>query len=360
VEGGGRSPADRLVVPDALTEFATAVLRSVGVPDADAQLVAESLTQADLWGHQSHGMMRLSWYVNRIRADVMKAVTEAETIVDTGPLALLDGHDGVGQVLAAKAAREAIRRAKAHGIGAIGVRNSNHFGTAAFFTTMAASDNCVGLLTTNTSPAMAPWGGRERKLGNNPWSVAAPAGRHGVAVMDAANTAVARGKVYLARQQGLPIPLGWAANAQGEPTTDPVEAIEGLILPMAEHKGYAIAFMIDVLSGVLTGSSFGTGVSGPYQAERRSGCGHLYVALDIPAFQPIEKFNQRLEELIAEMKSAAPAKDSHGVYFPGEIEALYAARAHREGLRLPIRTVDDLELLGRETGVDLAPALYDA
>ena len=237
------------VSPPRLARFVAAVLAAVGVPAGDAGLVADGLVTADLWGHQSHGVLRLSWYVNRIRAGVMRAVTTPETVSDTGPLAVVDGHDGVGQVLAAHAAREATRRAREHGVGVVGVRNSNHFGTAAYFTRMAARDGCVAILATNASPAMAPWGGRGRVVGTNPWSIAAPAGRHDVVVMDIANTAVARGKVYLARQRGEPIPAGWAIDADGAPTTDPAAAIAGAILPMAGHKGYAISLMMDVLAG---------------------------------------------------------------------------------------------------------------
>jgi LDH2 family malate/lactate/ureidoglycolate dehydrogenase len=345
---GTRVPAPRLI------EFAAAVLAAVGVPEADARLVADSLVTADLWGHQSHGVLRLSWYANRIRAGVMQAVTNPETLSDTGPLVVVDGHDGVGQVLAALAAREATGRAREHGAGVVAVRNSNHFGTAAYFTRMAARDGCVAILTTNASPAMAPWGGRGRTVGANPWSIAAPAGRHDVMVMDIANTAVARGKVYLARQRGEPIPAGWAIDADGAPTTDPAAAIAGAILPMAGHKGYAISLMMDVLSGVLTGSAFGAAVSGPYQVERRSGCGHLFIALDVAAFGDPVGFARRMEQLVGEVKSVPLAQGFDEVFFPGELEAR-AAREHLEpGLSLPRQTLEDLRQLAASSGV---PAL---
>jgi LDH2 family malate/lactate/ureidoglycolate dehydrogenase len=337
-----------------LTAFAAAVLAAVGVPDADARLVADSLVTADLWGHQSHGVLRLSWYVDRIRAGVMRAVTTPETVADTGALLVVDGHDGVGQVLAAFAAREAAGRARTHGVGVVAVRNSNHFGTAAYFTRMAARDGCVAILATNASPAMAPWGGRRRAVGTNPWSIAAPAGEHDVMVMDIANTAVARGKVYLARQRGEPIPAGWAIDADGAPTTDPAAAIAGVILPMAGHKGYAIALMMDVLSGVLTGSAFGAAVQGPYQAERPSGCGHLFIALDVAAFGDPDGFAGRMERLVAEVRSVPLAPGFDQVLYPGELEAR-AAREHlHKGLSLPRRTLDDLRRLAAATGV---PAL---
>jgi LDH2 family malate/lactate/ureidoglycolate dehydrogenase len=337
-----------------LGQFAAAVLAAVGVPAADARLVADSLVAADLWGHQSHGVLRLSWYVNRIRAGVMNPVTVPETVSDTGALAVVDGHDGVGQVLAAFAAREAAGRAREHGVGVVAVRNSNHFGTAAYFTRMAARDGCVAILTTNASPAMAPWGGRRKTVGTNPWSIAAPAGRHDVMVMDIANTAVARGKMYLARQRGEPIPAGWAIDAGGAPTTDPAAAIAGMILPMAGHKGYAISLMMDVLSGVLTGSAFGAAVGGPYQVERPSGCGHLFIALDVAAFGDPNGFARRMEQLVAEVKSVPLAQGFDEVVYPGELEAR-AAREHlHQGLSLPQQTLDDLRQLAAATGV---PAL---
>jgi LDH2 family malate/lactate/ureidoglycolate dehydrogenase len=200
---------------------------------------------------------------------------------------------------------------------------------------------------------MAPWGGRVPTVGTNPWSIAAPAGRHGIVVMDIANTAVARGKIYLARQNKTAIPLGWALNAAGQPTNDAQEAIDGIILPMGGHKGYAISFMMDVLSGVLTGSAFGSSVGGPYQTEQRSGAGHLYLALDVAAFMPVEEFDARMENLIAEVKSVPRAEGFDEIFYPGELEAR-AEERHRGGLTLPEQTTIDLGRLADETGVALS------
>ena len=142
------------IAPDKLRIFSAAVLTAHGAPSADATLVADSLVTADLWGHSSHGVLRLPWYVDRIRAGVMDPVTAPELVVDAGPVAVLDGRDGVGQVLTARAAEEALRRAGDRGVGAVGVRNSNHFGTAAYFTRMAPPAGAIAVLTTNASPAM--------------------------------------------------------------------------------------------------------------------------------------------------------------------------------------------------------------
>ncbi|MDB6170046.1 MAG: putative oxidoreductase YbiC [Verrucomicrobia bacterium] len=329
--------------------FASAVLAESGVPESDARLVADSLVQADLWGHQSHGVMRLPWYTARIRTGVMRAVTQCELVVNAGAVAVLDGHDGIGQVVAEKAAREAMSRARAHGVGAVSVRNSNHFGTAMYFTRLPLAEGQLAILTTNASPAMAPWGGREQSVGTNPWSIAAPAGKFPPFVLDIANTAVARGKIYLAKQQGRAIPPGWAINSAGEPTTDPVEALAGLILPMAEYKGYAIAVMVDVLSGILSGSAFGKGVRGPYQSEQRSGCGHLMITLDIAAFLPLAEFNAGMEKLVGELKGAPLAAGFDEILYPGEPEARSAERGRREGIELPAQTMLDLTKLADET-----------
>jgi LDH2 family malate/lactate/ureidoglycolate dehydrogenase len=329
--------------PSRLLNFASAVYTATGMSQEDARLCADTLVQADLWEHQSHGVMRLSWYAARLKAGVCDPQATPELIVDAGGLALIDGHDGMGQVLTARAAKEAVRRAKAHGIAAVGIRNSNHFGTALYFTLMAAREGCVAFLSTNASPAMAPWGGRKKTVGTNPWSWACPAGSHPPMVLDIANTEVARGKIYLARQKGQSIPEGWAINAVGAPTTDPAEAIEGIILPMAQHKGYAIALMMDMLSGVLTGSGFGAEIAGPYQSERRSRVGQLMIALNIESMQPLKEFNERMEELISQIKSVPLAQGFSEVFYPGEIEARNDARNRREGLTLPVDTLEDLK-----------------
>ncbi len=338
--------------PDRLIEFATAVYASAGVPGADAHLIADTLVQADLWGHQSHGVLRLGWYFDRLRNGVMQPVTRPEFVVDAGAIAVIDGHDGVGHVLTELATREAVKRAKAHGLGAVAVRNSNHFGTCMYYTRLGAREGCVMMLTTNGGPAMAPWGGRRKIIGTNPLSIAAPAGRHAPFVVDMAATGVARGKIYLARQKRQPIPLGWAINAAGEPTIDPQEAIDGIILPMAEHKGYAFATMVDMLSGVLTGSGFLSAVHSPYKTAEKSNCGHLMIAMNIEVFQPLAEFNARMERFVEEIKAVPLAQGFDQVFYPGEMEERRDAANRQEGLLLPQDTLDDLARIARETGLE--------
>ncbi|RBY88052.1 Ldh family oxidoreductase [Blastococcus sp. TBT05-19] len=338
--------------PQDLRTFGTRVLAALGVPETDGALVADSLVQADLWGHQSHGFLRLPWYAARLRSGAMRAVTDPAVLSDTGPLLLLDGRDGIGQVLADRARALATERARAHGVGVVGVRNSNHFGTAMYFTRRAARDGFVSLLTTNASPAMAPWGGREKVLGTNPWSIAAPAPDGGVVAVDIANTAVARGKIYLAKNRGEAIPENWALTADGAPTTDPAEGVLGVILPMAGHKGYAITFLVDVLSGALTGSAVGTGVHGPYEAEARSGCGHLFLALDPAAFGDPTGYEERVRQLVDEVKGVPLAQGFDEVFVPGEVEdRAEAAALAAGGIELAEGSLAELRELADSTGV---------
>jgi len=338
--------------PESLRRFAASVLGTLDVPAGDAALVADSLVQADLWGHQSHGVLRLPWYVARLRSGAMTARTDPAVLSDTGPLLLLDGRDGIGQVLTERARTTAVERARTHGVGVVGVRNSNHFGTAMYWTRRAAHDGCVAVLTTNASPAMAPWGGREKVLGTNPWSIAAPGPDGRVVAVDIANTAVARGKVYLAKNRGEPIPATWAMGPDGAPTTDPAEGVLGVILPMAGHKGYAITFLMDVLSGALTGSAVGTGVHGPYEPTARSGAGHLFLALDPAAFGDRAGFDARVAHLVEEVKSVPLAPGFDEVFYPGEVEdRAEAANLAAGGVVLAEQSIADLRTLAAETGV---------
>ncbi|MFE7276337.1 Ldh family oxidoreductase [Streptomyces sp. NPDC057623] len=336
-----------------LLEFAAAATEAHGVPTAHARLLADTLVTAELWGHASHGMLRLPWYLSRIASGATAAVAAPEIVSDNGAVLVVDGHDGLGQVLTDRAVGWGVERARRHGVSAVAVRNSGHFGTAAYFTRKAAEQGCVALLATNASPAMAPWGGREKRVGTNPWSIAAPGGRHGTVVMDIANTAVARGKIYHAKERGEPIPEGWAADAEGAPTTDPGRAVEGLILPMAGHKGYAISFMFDVLAGVLTGSHFGSEVVGPYRATGRSGVGHLLICVDIGAMAEPADFGRRMERLIEETKSTPPAPGTGEILVPGEPETRTAERLRTEGIGLADDTWASLTRIARTTGTAL-------
>ena len=338
--------------PRRLQQIAAAVYQSIGVPAQDAQLAADTLVQADLWGHQSHGLLRLGWYYARLKSGAMKAVTQTSLAVDAGAICVMDGHDGIGQVITRQAVDQAVSRAKLHGVGVVSIRNSNHFGTCMYYTRIAAEQGCVMLLMSNAGPNMAPWGGLKKKIGTNPWSIAVPGGDYGPIVMDMANSGVARGKIYLANNRNEKIPSHWAVDSAGRPTTDPKAALEGFILPMAGHKGYVMGAMIDILSGVLSGSQFLDRVHGPYDPVNPSGAGHLMVALNVAAFQPLTEFHQRIDQYVRSLKDVPLAAGHSQVYYPGELEKQADAENRAKGLLLASETITDLERVAREAGVD--------
>lgn len=326
---------------DRLHEFARSMLVAAKVQPEASKLVAETLVCAELWGHQSHGMLRLPWYLERIASGATDRDAEKEIVLDSGAIAVMDGHNGIGQDIAHAAMSDAIRRSKEHGVGVVSVRRSGHFGTAMYFTRMAAEAGCIGIITTNASPAMAPWGGCKKKIGNNPWSIGAPA-RKGPMVMDIANTVVARGKIFNAIKKGEEIPDDWAIDSSGAPTVNPEEALKGLIQPLAAHKGYVISVMMDVLSGVLSGSAFMTGVVGPYMPEGKSGVGHLAIALNVDAFRPYEDFLNDMDLMVHQIKSTPLAMGFDEIFYPGELETRNEERLKNDGVSLPTETIEQL------------------
>jgi len=179
------------ISPEPLRDRVSALYRAVGLPDEHAALVADTLVRADMWGHSSHGVMRAPWYLDRVRNGVMKPLTEAVRVVDAGAIAVVDGRGGSAKSLHANAMVDAVARAKRHGVGVVSVRNSNHHGALGYFTRLVAETGCIGMLAANGGPATAPWGGRRMAVGTNPWSIAAPAGRHPPMSLDIANTVVA-------------------------------------------------------------------------------------------------------------------------------------------------------------------------
>ena len=339
------------VAADDLRQFAAACYAAVGVPAASAQRLADTLVQAELWGHPSHGVMRLFWYADRLQSGATSLAVPTAAEAPPPAFATLDGANGIGQVVAHAAMQRAIAAAKAHGIGAVSVRNSGHFGTAMYFTRMAARAGCVGFLSTNASPAMAPWGGREKRVGTNPWSWAAPAGRYPPLMLDIANTAVARGKLYAAAANNEAIPEGWAIDTDGTATTDPAAGIAGTILPMAGHKGYAIAMVMDMLSGVLSGSAFGAGVVGPYVPDGTSGAGHLALAIDIAASRPVAEFEADMESLIDQLKATPTADAAAEILYPGELEAQNERQRLETGIELPPDVMQELRTRAQSLGV---------
>ena len=340
--------------PDRLHHFITDIYLAMDVPAVTAAHLADTLVAADLWGHSSHGVMRTFWYGTRIASGATRLDTEPQIITDTGPLLALDGGDGIGQQVTQHAVELAATRARQYGIAAVSIRNSGHFGTAMYFTRQLAVQNMIGFLATNASPAIPPAGGRDKLIGNNPQSWAAPTGLATPYLLDFAHSAVARGKIYLAREKGEAIPIGWALDSAGQATTDPSAAIAGTLLPMAGHKGAGLSAMMDILSGLLSGSEYGGGVTGPYVADRRSGAGHFLMAIDIASLRPLDAFLTDMQAMIAAWKASPPQDGVAEILYPGEPEHQHADAARAGGITLPDDVVADLVTRAAALGVDIS------
>jgi len=348
------------ISPEKLIEFTAAVYMASSVPEGDARLAADSLVQADLWGHQSHGVMRLSWYVARLRAGVMQPVAKPELAVDAGALAVLDGHDGMGQVIAARATREVITRAKAHGIGAVAVRNSNHYGAAGVYALRAAARGCLGLSTTAVyKPSIVPTFGRAPRLGTNPVAFAAPGRTNPPFLLDMATSTVAIGKLKLAAREGQPLPQGWALDGEGRPQTDPQAALaDRLMTPlggsraMGGHKGYGLAAMVEVLSTLLGGAAYAP--LRPPEAERFD-VGHFCLALHPEAFREAGAFEADLDAFVEMLRATPPVDPLEPVLVPGDPE--HAARERRlcDGIPVPASLLDTVRSIARHWSVDFLP-----
>jgi LDH2 family malate/lactate/ureidoglycolate dehydrogenase len=342
--------------PERLRRLVNEIYLSMAVPTDMAAHLADTLVKADLWGHSSHGVMRTFWYGARIASGATRLDTEPQIITDTGPLVALDGGDGIGQWVTQQAVDLAVERARRFGIAAISIRNSGHFGTAMYFTRQLAMRDMIGFLATNASPAIPPAGGREKLIGNNPQSWAAPTGLATPYLLDFAHSAVARGKIYLAREKGEAIPIGWALDETGQPTSDPSAAIAGTLLPMAGHKGAGLSAMMDVLSGLLSGGEYGGGVTGPYIADRRSGAGHFLMAIDIASLRPLDGFLADMTAMIASWKANPPQDGVTEIMFPGEPEYRHEMHARASGIALPDDVVSNLVARAADLGIVISAA----
>jgi LDH2 family malate/lactate/ureidoglycolate dehydrogenase len=345
-----------MVEVERLREFSQGVFEKVELSAADAHLVSDTLVEADLCGVHSHGMAILPRWARGFSQGQLNKRVECPVLMDAGALCLIDGQNGLGVFAANKAMELATQRAAKYGIAIVGVRNSSHFGMAAYYTKKALAFNQIGFCTTNGPAVMAPWGAREALLCNNPFSYAIPTKNEFPVVLDMACSASARGKIRLKARDNQPIPEGWAINAEGEPTTDASEALEGALLPFGEYKGYGMAVINEILSAALTGAQFSFSI--PYgtndaasevhhQVQPAWGCGHLVGAIDIGKLVPIDEFKAQVDILCEKLKSAPKAPNFERVYIPGEIEYELKTTRLQTGIPLAESTISLLNTFAK-------------
>ena len=340
-----------LVAPEKLKAAVAAIMQGEGVPEGDAEIVADSLVQADLTNLQSHGVQRVKFYTDSMELGGTSAVCHMKQISDSPSCALLDAQGALGIVAAYRAMELAIQKARQTGIGMVNVRNSNHCSCTAYYIRMATRENMLGIVSSNAPKSMAPWGSREKYLGTTPLAVGAPT--HGDPVrVDMATSGVARGKIILADKKKEPIPEGWAIDVDGHPTTDAAKALEGCVLPFGGAKGSGIAMMIDIFSGVLSGAAYGSHINSPFtHPEVPMNTGHSMIAIDISTFQDVESFLTTMDTYRNEVKGLKKAAGVDEIYMPGEIECNNYRRNLETGIRLPAAVYGELEGLSKKLGL---------
>lgn len=345
-----KDESERLVNAKALEKMIAEILEQVGVPRDEASLLADALVCADARGMNSHGVMRLPVYVKRMRSGGIKPGRKGKILKETASTVLLDGEDGIGQVIATKAMQEAIRKAKEAGVGIVGVTRSNHFGEAAYYVIQAVQHDTIGLITTNGSVGMPLWGGLSKLTGPLPIAVGIPSGTEFPIVLDIALGTVSKGKILYAAGKGEKIPLGWGVDSQGRPTDDPQKVLDGgWTPPIGGYKGSGLILVAEVLSGVLTGGRFSNEIGDLYaDVSSPQGLGHFVMAIDIEAFMPKNEFKRRVDFLIRLIKNSTLAPGFEEILIPGEREFKMEGERRDKGIPLSAEVLNQLESLAKE------------
>lgn len=345
---------DVVVSADALVDYCAALFETCGMPRDDATLASLQLVTADLRGVESHGVVRVPIYVERLRCGVVAARPAMQVVRETAGSAVFDGGNAMGQIAGQRAMELAVDKARVHGDPVfVSVRNSNHFGAAAWFAEIAVRADMIGLaFTIGGINHMVPWGGAEAMLGNNPFAVAFPMRDAPPVVLDMACSVAARGKIIVAAKEGRPIPADWAVDADGQPTTDAVKALEGFVAPVGGPKGYALTLTIGLLSTMLSGAYFGSEVTHMYDdLEHPQNIGHLFGVLPIAAFESLVVYFERMRKAASDIRGVRRAPGVDRIHLPGEREALLAEQRRRDGLPVGHGTWSELVDVGRQLGI---------
>ncbi len=344
------TPTVKVFPAQKVEKFCVDVLTKAGLSQDWSAIVAESLLCAEVRGILSHGVVRLESYIQRVEAGVMKIESPIAMQMDAQALALIDANNTFGQIAGHQAMLLAIDKAKQYGIGVVAVKNSNHFGIAAYYAMMALKEDTAGFVLTNSSPAMAVYGAKTPLIGTNPIAIAIPAGDHFPIVLDMSTSVVARGKIRYAALTGHSIPLGWARDIDGKPTEDANMALKGSLEPIGGVKGSALSLIIDIVCGILTNTVLTGGVKNITDVSGPAKTGHFFAALDISKFIDMKLFKSNVDQVIANIKGL-PAVDGGEIFMPGEIEFRLSRKRMEEGIPLEEEVVRSLNAVAARYGV---------
>src|SRR5215467_4059382 len=353
IEATREQDADHRFAAATVESFISAALAAVGLPAADAAKVAQLMTEADLTGADGHGVFRLPQYVRRIRAGGVNTRPRIMVEKTAAATALVDGDNGMGHLVVSRAAETAIELARDAGVGWVGVRRSNHAGTAGLYAAMPVAHGMIGLYgAVANANHMAVWGGSELLLGTNPLGIAVPSG-DGPVVLDMATTVVSYGTIKQYALAGRDMPEGWIVDTQtGAPLTDPKRSAEGLLLPIGGYKGSGLAIMLGLLAGVLNGAAFGRDVIDfNYNDAGVTNTGHFMAAIDIKRFTPLVTFTAETARHLADLRVSERLPGVGHIRLPGDRRRECRIERLSRGIPLPGALLAQLDKLADELGV---------
>lgn len=333
----GPGAHDVVVDADAIRGFTRLSLEKAGLPSSEAEVASEVLVRTEMRGVYTHGIAYLHIYVQQLEQGGANPTAKLTVARETPATAVLDADGGLGLSMTYRATELAIAKAKAVGCATVVVGNSNHFGAAGHYALMCAEAGTIGLIVSNAPAVMKVTGSRSRVLGNGPTAYGIPFSKPAPIVMDIAMSVVAGGKLRMAERRGERIPEGWVVEPDGLPTTDPSAFLQrgGALVPIGDHKGYALTLFGEILGGVLSGAKMGRDVTSWLRnASVPSGTGHAIVVQDVEAFMPRDGFESRLDYLATQIREAPRAPGVDRIYLPGEIEHEKETSAARDGLAL--------------------------
>lgn len=338
---------------EALERYAVECLLAAGADEERAAITASVLARTDAMGTHSHGLKNLGGYLEKARRGAVDLAAEPVSVTDGPAFALLDARNGMGMVAGVRAMRLAIDKARTSGIALVVVRRSTHYGAAGLYSLMAAEEGMIGFTASNVDPNMTIPGARSKVIGNNPMAYAVPAAEHRPVVFDIALSAVASLKVVKARAEGASIPEGWIVDGQGRPTTDPSRyPDEGAMMPMAAHKGYGLALLVDALTAVLAGSPTSDQLpSWLFDMDRPNEVAHVFLAIDPAVVGGDTGYAERMAAFLDRIHDVPRADGVDEVLHPGQLEWRSHHRAMVQGVALPADVRESLEKLGTTVGV---------
>lgn len=347
-----QTQAQNTVIPvDQLRSLAVKALLGAGVPTDDAETISRVLVQADLFGIHTHGVARIPQYLERGRLGGLDPTARVLVKQVAPALARVDGANGIGPLVGARALEAAAEGARRNGVGAAFARHSNHFGPVMPYLFQAAEQGFAAIIASNATTTIAPWGGREARVGNNPLGIGVPSPGGDPIMLDIAMSVVARAKIRRAAAAGEPIPGTWATDRDGAPTTDPDAALAGFLQPIGGHKGYGLSLMIDLLTGLLSGAAYLDHVSSwSIDPERAQNLGHVFILIDASRLMKGEVLASRMADFARILHDTPPTDPTAPVRLPGELELTTHQRQSEHGVEVAAADVAALHRLA-EVGI---------